>query len=152
MRTRSHRGFVGSVSVGLLLAAALTAPAAGQVTERVSISSLGAQGNGNSINPSISADGRYVVFTSDATNLVSGDTNAVKDDFVRDRCSPATSAMFSSDGINADTIAPVNAVLGSAWSAPLTLGHAHGTGGPVVLKLRSSTVNGPNFPRPPADG
>ncbi len=42
------------------------------------------QSNGFSFNPSISADGRYVAFYSDANNLVSGDTNGVYDVFVRD--------------------------------------------------------------------
>ncbi len=118
-------------------------------TERVSVDSLGAQGNNQSSDPSISADGRYVAFWSNATNLVSGDTNGTHDVFVRDRCSSAaTSATFSGDGINAETIAPVNAVLGSSWSAPLTLGHPHGSGGPLSLKVRSATINGLNFVSP----
>ncbi|MFN0007472.1 MAG: TolB family protein [Planctomycetota bacterium] len=54
-------------------------------TERVSISSGGAEGDGDSSNPAISSDGRYVAFDSVATNLVAGDTNAVADVFVRDR-------------------------------------------------------------------
>jgi Tol biopolymer transport system component len=45
----------------------------------------GTQGNGNSQNPSISADGKYVAFYSYATNLEAGDTNAAADIFVRDR-------------------------------------------------------------------
>ncbi len=60
----------------------------------------------------------------------------------------ATSATFPGDGINADTITPVDAVIGSSWSAPLTLGHSHGPGGPLSLRVRSSTINGPNFPSP----
>jgi Tol biopolymer transport system component len=43
-----------------------------------------AAGNGMSTDPAISADGRYVVFTSTATNLVTGDTNGASDVFVRD--------------------------------------------------------------------
>ena len=54
-------------------------------TERVSIDGSGAQGNGDSIAPSISGDGRYVAFESAADNLVFGDTNGVSDIFVRDR-------------------------------------------------------------------
>ena len=54
-------------------------------TRRVSISSTGTQGNGGSYYPSISADGRYVAFESDATNLVASDTNGTTDIFVRDR-------------------------------------------------------------------
>ena len=58
------------------------------ITERVSVSSDGAQGNGESGGdgpPSISADGRFVAFSSDATNLVPGDTNSFGDIFVHDR-------------------------------------------------------------------
>ncbi|GLW34998.1 hypothetical protein [Actinoplanes regularis] len=54
-------------------------------TERVSVSSGGAQGNSSSALSAISGDGRYVVFTSEADNLVSGDTNATGDVFLRDR-------------------------------------------------------------------
>jgi Tol biopolymer transport system component len=54
-------------------------------TERVSIDSAGAEGNGDSYFPSISADGRYVAFWSNADNLVPGDTNGTFDVFVRDR-------------------------------------------------------------------
>ncbi|TVQ31479.1 MAG: hypothetical protein EA376_09380 [Phycisphaeraceae bacterium] len=55
------------------------------VTERVSLSSKGEQGNGDSFSPSISADGRFVAFDSNATNLVADDTNGARDIFVHDR-------------------------------------------------------------------
>jgi Tol biopolymer transport system component len=54
-------------------------------TTRVSVSSSGSQGNGWSGSPAISADGRFVAFTSAAKNLVSGDTNGAWDVFVYDR-------------------------------------------------------------------
>src|SRR3989304_1565093 len=54
------------------------------VTTRVSVASDGTQGNGMSGGPSISADGRYVAFSSVATNLAAGDTNGVGDAFVHD--------------------------------------------------------------------
>lgn len=54
-------------------------------TEQVSVSSDGQEGNDTSGVPSISADGRYVAFTSLASNLVSGDNNGWFDIFVRDR-------------------------------------------------------------------
>jgi WD40 repeat protein len=54
-------------------------------TRRISVSSSGAQGDGASVAPTISADGRFVAFFSLATNLVAGDTNNVPDVFVRDR-------------------------------------------------------------------
>ena len=51
---------------------------------RVSVNSSGTQGNGDSFYPSISTDGRYIVFPSLADNLVSGDTNEVPDDFLHE--------------------------------------------------------------------
>ena len=51
----------------------------------VSVTSDGVQGNGNSWGPSLSADGRYVAFTSFASNLVEGDANDRWDVFVHDR-------------------------------------------------------------------
>ncbi|MDJ0954612.1 MAG: S-layer homology domain-containing protein [Acidimicrobiia bacterium] len=54
-------------------------------TVRVSISSTGAEGNASSVEPAISGDGRYVVFVSDASNLVPDDTNSARDVFVHDR-------------------------------------------------------------------
>ncbi len=53
--------------------------------ERVSIDTSGVQGNARSAWPSISGDGRYVAFESDADNLVVGDTNNNTDIFLRDR-------------------------------------------------------------------
>ncbi|MBN1629533.1 MAG: cell wall-binding repeat-containing protein [Thermoleophilia bacterium] len=59
-------------------------------TERVSVTSGGSQGNSNSTSASINADGRYVVFDSDATNLVAGDLNSRSDIFIRDRLAGMT--------------------------------------------------------------
>ncbi len=57
-----------------------------ETTERVSVASDGSQGNARAwLRPSISADGRYVAFHSEASNLVSGDTNGEGDIFIRDR-------------------------------------------------------------------
>jgi len=62
------------------------------VTERVSLSSSGAQAIGDSfVFPSISADGRYVVFSSNAYNLISSDVNgSVVDVFRHDRVDDET--------------------------------------------------------------
>jgi Tol biopolymer transport system component len=54
-------------------------------TRRVSVSSTGQQGNDESYQPAISADGRYVAFSSEASNLVPGDTNSAADVFSADR-------------------------------------------------------------------
>ena len=59
-------------------------------TRRLSVSSRGRQGDKASFGPEISADGRYIAFASDATNLVSRDTNKDTDVFVRDRKHHAT--------------------------------------------------------------
>jgi Tol biopolymer transport system component len=53
--------------------------------ERLSVSSDGLQGNGQSRHPSLSADGRWVVFVSLADNLVKSDTNSFADVFIHDR-------------------------------------------------------------------
>jgi Tol biopolymer transport system component len=54
-------------------------------TERVSVSTRGVQGDRDGGSPALSADGRFVAFHSEATNLVPGDTNGKRDVFVRDR-------------------------------------------------------------------
>ncbi len=59
------------------------------ITSRVSVAADGSQAAGNSGDPAISSDGRFVAFASDAGNLVPGDTNAVEDIFVRDLGRPA---------------------------------------------------------------
>ncbi len=59
-------------------------------TQRVSVDSLGNEGDGRSAYPSISANGRYVAFESMATNLVADDTNGLSDVFVRDRATGQT--------------------------------------------------------------
>jgi len=56
----------------------------GEIT-RVSVNSSGIEANEGSGGTAISGDGRFVAFTSDASNLVSNDTNGVTDVFVRDR-------------------------------------------------------------------
>ena len=75
----------------------------GGVTERVSVGVGGQQANGASTNASISADGRYVVFESAASNLVAGDTNGVTDIFVHDRQSDVTTRVSAlTDGTQAN--------------------------------------------------
>jgi Tol biopolymer transport system component len=88
--------------------------------ERVNVSSAGVQANSDTdypgiTSPQLSADGRFVAFESQASNLVAGDGNGVSDVFVRDRQSgtttrvsvdtaggdpngPSTSAVISGDG------------------------------------------------------
>jgi Tol biopolymer transport system component len=71
-------------------------------TTRVSVSSLGVQGNSFSSGGSISADGRYVAFQSDASNLVPGDGNGMTDCFVHDLQTGATTRVsVNSAGVEA---------------------------------------------------
>lgn len=72
-------------------------------TEAISVSPSGALGNGDSSNPRISADGRYVAFWSEADDLVLGDTNGFKDVFVYDRDTDTTTLVsLDSNGNQGD--------------------------------------------------
>lgn len=63
----------------------LSGVCSGQTTTRASVDSQGAEANSSCRNSSISTDGRYVAFSSPATNLVPGDLNGKEDIFVCDR-------------------------------------------------------------------
>jgi len=67
-------------------------------TTRVSVTTPGVQGNGDSVDPIISGNDRFVAFVSNATNLVTGDTNSRYDIFVRDRVAPATTRVSIATG------------------------------------------------------
>ena len=67
--------------------------------ELVSVSSDEQQADRFSDTPAISGDGRFVAFSSPASNLVPGDTNGYEDVFVRDRLTGSTvRASVSSSG------------------------------------------------------
>jgi WD40-like Beta Propeller Repeat len=59
-------------------------------TTLVSVDSAGNQAIGGSSFPALAADGRYVAFWSDASNLVAGDTNNMSDVFLRDTVAGTT--------------------------------------------------------------
>ena len=76
-----------------------------------------APGNGISTEPAISAGGRYVAFTSGATNLVTGDLNRASDVFVRDLINGTTelvSANTSGLSGNGASYAPIISADGGA--------------------------------------
>jgi len=60
------------------------------VTSLISLSNDGSAANDNSYKPSIYSDGRYIAFSSLASNLVNDDTNGVQDIFVHDRSTGVT--------------------------------------------------------------
>lgn len=72
-------------------------------TVRVSLSAEGLQANGNSYDPTITRDGRFIAFASSASNLVAGDDDVTTNVFVRDM------------GLNTITRIPVR--IGNARSA-----------------------------------
>ena len=102
----------GAIRLACVCAALLVLPAAAAgsgSTTRASTATGGGQGNGASFVPAISADGRYVAFYSDASNLVPGDTNGARDVFVRDmQTGETTRVSVSSSGAeaNGDSFAP----------------------------------------------
>lgn len=61
-----------------------------KVTQRVSVGPRGRQANNGSDGPALSAHGRYIAFSSSASNLVSGGTRAESGVFVHDRAKRAT--------------------------------------------------------------
>jgi Tol biopolymer transport system component len=96
-------------------------------TTRVSVASDGAQGNGDSGQPVISADGRFVAFYSSASNLVPGDTNGVEDVFVHDRLTGQTTRVsVASDGAQGN---------GPSWGPSIS-----GDGRFVAFESRASNL------------
>ena len=117
-------------------------------TERVSVSSGGAQGDGYSYIASISSDGRYVAFQSVADNLVAGDTNGQMDVFVRDRQLGTTvRASVSSGGVqgNSQSLTPSISADGrfvafASSASNLVGGDTNGTYDVFVRDLQSGTT------------
>lgn len=73
------------------------------MTERVSVASDGTEANNYSQTPSISADGRYVAFTSLASNLIAKDVDTNMEVYVHDRQTGVTERVsVPSDGTHAD--------------------------------------------------
>ena len=68
-----------------------------ETTQIVNIASDGTQANKDSYEPLVSNNGRYVVFSSYADNLVPNDNNGVKDIFVRDLVEGTTELVSVSD-------------------------------------------------------
>ena len=69
-------------------------------TTEVSLSAAGRSGNGQSTDPAVSGDGRFVVFQSSASNLVAEVSKSETNVFLRDTCLGAT----ASDGCTPSTV------------------------------------------------
>jgi Tol biopolymer transport system component len=118
------------------------------VTTRVSVKSDGGQGNGRSRFPSISGDGSLVVFASDSTNLVNGDSNGRSDVFLHDRGTAATTRVSVDSSGNegdGDSRAPAIAADGGfvafqSLATNLVANDTNGRADVLVRDLASSTT------------
>jgi Tol biopolymer transport system component len=96
-----HR--VANASLSIIALTLIPSVGSAQLTQRISLDSAGAQANGGSYSAVLSADGRYWAFSSDATNLVAGDTNSSSDIFVRDRLTGTVERVsVDSNGVQAN--------------------------------------------------
>ncbi|MDG4790044.1 hypothetical protein O7626_29685 [Micromonospora sp. WMMD1102] len=117
-------------------------------TTRVSVASDGTQGDGWSVEPVLSADGRFVVFTSRASNLVPGDTNDESDAFVHDRRTGTTRiASVSTAGVPADSGAGGTTISADgryvafdSWASTLVPGDTNGISDVFVHDLRTGVT------------
>ncbi|MFK8067997.1 MAG: FG-GAP-like repeat-containing protein [Gammaproteobacteria bacterium] len=122
-----------------------------QTTIRVSVSSNGVEGDGASREPEISSDGRFVVFDSSATNLITGDTNGQNDVFVRDLASNTTTRVSTTsagaEGTGASTTARISThgdyVVFSSFSSLVTADtHAPATAD-IYLYINNTDIENP---------
>lgn len=111
-------------------------------TTRVSVAGGGAQANGASAEPSISPSGEWVAYTSEATNLVGGDSNGVADVFLSARAGGDTSRASAPDAVTR----PFQQANGASSQPRVsdTLTGYIGDGEPVVVFTSAATnlVNG----------
>jgi Tol biopolymer transport system component len=140
--------------VAVALAVPLSVPTTGFATpapgtlERVNLAFDGEQADGYSSSPSISGDGRYVAFDSEASNLVASDTNGVRDVFVRDRVAGTiTRVSVRSDGTEGNAFSQGAMISGNGryvtfWSEATNLvaGDTNGARDVFVHDLQTGTT------------
>jgi Calx-beta domain-containing protein/uncharacterized protein DUF4214/WD40 repeat protein len=101
------------------------------MTALVSVNAAGtASGNGASSEASLTPDGRFVVFTSEASDLVAGDTNGKSDVFVRDLVAQTT------------TLVSVNAAGTGTGNDSSSRGHVTPDGRYVAFTSRAGDLVG----------
>jgi len=119
-------------------------------TTRVSLDSAGNRGNSGSSTPSISADGRFVAFTSNASDTVSNDIFNNRDVFVRDTLTNTTTNVSIDspgnfgDGRGASISADGRFVAFSSNSSNLVLGDTNNSNDIFVVDINSTrnVING----------
>lgn len=161
-RSPAHSGFVGPWALTVaLVCGGLGSEAVAQTTERISVSTAAAQGDGPSLlHGVLTPDGRFVAFQSEATNLVTGDTNGARDVFVRDRSLGTTTRVsvtsvggqgngassapaISADGrfIAFESVA-TNLVAGDTNFSPDVFVHDRATGATTRVSVSSAGAQG----------
>ena len=153
---RRSAGTAVAVGAAALLAAAgpsgtaqaTPAEARPATTQRVSVSHTGLQAADSSYGHSISADGRYVVFGSNDSTLVPGDTNDLFDLFVRDLHAGTTTRInVSSTGAQSDANAGNGAISGNGrYVAFASSDPTWPRGTPTTSPTSSSATCGPAPP------
>ncbi|MFN0242765.1 MAG: TolB family protein [Planctomycetota bacterium] len=136
-------------------------------TTRVSVGGANTQANGDSYLPAISGDGRFVLFASDASNLVPNDTNQLIDLFVRDRQTSVTERVsVDSNGAQANDytwpIASISAdgrrVCFQSWASTLDedtnswediFVHDRATGETRIVSVDSNGIQGNDISHDP---
>ncbi|OGO37559.1 MAG: hypothetical protein A2Z03_10240, partial [Chloroflexi bacterium RBG_16_56_8] len=117
-------------------------------TTCVSLAPDGTAADGSSIGASISSDGRYVAFSSAASNLVSGDANGWADIFVHDRQTGLTSRVsVNSSGAETDNDSDSAVISGNgrfvifaSYASNLVPGDTNGTNDIFVYDRATSTI------------
>ncbi|MGB5712465.1 MAG: hypothetical protein WBM44_16330, partial [Waterburya sp.] len=112
-----------------------------QTTELISVATNGISSNGNSRDATISDDGKYVAFLSDASNLVPGDTNAESNVFIRDRLEQTTE-LFDADSFPILSGDAQSLVFTSSLNT-LVPNDTNETGDVFVIDLSASTPEPP---------
>lgn len=115
-------------------------------TTRVSVDAAGGDAEGRSSTPSMSADGRYVAFQSDAPDVVAGDGNGQDDVFVRDLAAGTTvrasvdAAGGQSDGSSTAPDIGGDRVAFTSWASDLVPGDDNGLADVFVRDLRDGVT------------
>ena len=136
------------------------------VTTRVSVDDSGTQADGASLRAALSADGRYVAFYTEASNLVPGDTNGASDVLIYDRQSGAEKRVSVADGgveSNGDSLRPALSADGRAssssptrrtWLSEIRMASrtSSSRSQPFVLSAGGGALPRPTCDRPPAGG
>lgn len=101
----TYRSAIFSLLISLFVICTVQPTAAQNSIELVSGRANQTSGNANSFNAAISADGRFVAFVSNSSDLVSNDTNGAADVFVLDRSTGTTTlASVNRNGVSGNGI------------------------------------------------